>query len=116
MVIADHARDFPRAVFVLPQMNELAFAHSFGVVMAGMVKPVNAHLNKAVTLHVVDLQRSGNKFAGDFAADIFLDAVGQGRLAKRKAALIVVELNIVDKGRCELVEITFVVGIEQSRV
>ncbi len=52
------------APFVLPEMNELSFAHSFGIFVAGMMEAMNAHLYGSVALHVVDLQRSGNKFPG----------------------------------------------------
>src|SRR5260370_32516449 len=76
MVVADDTGYFPGAVFALPEMNELAFANRFCVVMAWVVKAVNAHLHRAITLHVIDPQRRGNEFASDFAANILLDAVG----------------------------------------
>ena len=77
VVVTDDARNFPRAVFVLPQMNELRLANRLCVVMSRVVKAVNAHLNSAKTLHGVDLQSSWNQLAGYFAADILLYAVGQ---------------------------------------
>ena len=75
MVVTDDTSDFPGAVFVLPKMNKLAFADRFGIVMAGVVKAVNAYFHRAITLHVINLQRPGNEFAGHFAANILLDAV-----------------------------------------
>jgi hypothetical protein len=97
-------------------MNELAFADPFGVVMAWMVKAMNASLEKAITLHVVNLQRPGNEFAGDLAADVFLDAVGQGRFAQGNASLIVVELDVVHEEGLELVQVALVVGVEKRSV
>src|SRR5271155_4307327 len=97
-------------------MDELAFADPFGIIVAGVVEAVYAHLDKAVILHVVDLQRSGDEFARDLAADVFLDAVGQSRLAQGDAALIVVELDIVHKEGCELVKVAPVVSIEQRSI
>src|SRR6202011_3116040 len=63
VVVADHACDLPGSVFVLPQMNELAFANSDGVFVTGMVKAVNPDFERAISLHVIDLQRPGNEFA-----------------------------------------------------
>lgn len=116
MVVAHDAGDFPGAVFVLPQVNEFAFSDSFGVFVAGMVEAVNADLESAVSLHVIDVQAAGDEFAGDLAADVFLDAVGQGRSTEGDAALIVIELYVfVDEGS-ELVEVAFVVGVEQRGI
>ena len=116
MVVADDAGDFPSAVFVLPQMNELALANRLGVFMAGVVEAVDADFHGAVAFHVMDLKCSGDEFAGGFAADVFLDAVGQCGFAKGDAALIVIKLDIVDEERSELFQITFVVGIEKRGV
>ena len=116
MVVAHDAGDFPGAVFVLPQVNEFAFADPFGVFVAGMVEAVNAHLQSAVTFHEINVQAAGNEFAGDLAADVFLDAVGQGNFAEGHAALIVVELDVfVDEGS-ELLEVAAVVGVEQRGI
>jgi hypothetical protein len=94
MVVADHAGNFPCAIFVSPQMNESPFAHSFGVVMPRMMKAVNTHLDCAVALHGIDLQRFRHEFSRDLAADIFLRAVGQCSFAQRHSTLIVIELHI----------------------
>ena len=63
MVVADYAGDLPGAVFVLPEMNELGFANSFSLVVAGMVEAVHADFDGAVSLHGIDLQGAGNEFA-----------------------------------------------------
>src|SRR5438270_614068 len=51
MVIADHASDLPCSVFVLPQMNELAFANSDAVFVSGMVKAMHANFESAISFH-----------------------------------------------------------------
>ena len=51
MVIADHASDLPCSVFVLPQMNELAFANSDAVFVSGMVKAMHADFEIAISFH-----------------------------------------------------------------
>ena len=78
-------------------MNELAFAYPFSIFMTGMVKAVNAGLEKAVTLHVKNLQRTRDKLASNFTANVFFDAVGQRCSAECDTALIMVELDVVDK-------------------
>ena len=93
-------------------MNELAFADSDGVFVARMVKAVNTDLERAVSLHVIDLQRPGNEFARGSAANVFLYAFGEGGVAKSDSALIVVKLHAVgDEGR-KLRQVAAVVGIE----
>ena len=70
-------------------MNELAFTHALGFLVSRVVKTADAHLDRAIALHVVDLQRPWKQFAGRFAADILLDAVGQCGLAEGEGTLIV---------------------------
>lgn len=94
MVITEHARDLPRAILVLPQVNELPFAVA-DLRMPRMMEQVHAHLDRAVALHGIYLQRAGDEFARHLAADIVLDGVGQGRPAQRDSALIVIELHVL---------------------
>jgi len=84
MVVADDPCNFPRAVFVLPQMNELAFTDALGFLVSRVVETMDAHLDRAIALHVIHLQRPWNEFAGRFATDILLYAVGQCGLAERE--------------------------------
>jgi len=116
MVVADNPGNFPRAVFVLPEMNELAFTDALGFLMSRVVEAVDAHLDRAIALHVIHLQSAWNEFAGRFAADILLDAVGQCRFADGDTALIVVKLDIVDKERAELFQIATVIGVKQGSI
>ncbi len=50
VVVANHPRYLPRAVFVLPQMDELRFAHGLGVLMPRVVEAVHTHFHRAVAL------------------------------------------------------------------
>src|ERR1700730_11038380 len=97
-------------------MNELAFADSDGVFVAGMVKAVNTDFERDVSLHVIDVQRRGNEFARGGAENVFPYAFGDGRVAKSDSALIVVKLHAVgDEGR-KLRQVAAIVGVEQSRI
>jgi len=55
VVVADGPGDFPRAVFVLPQVNEFSFADWLGILVAWVVEAVNTHFDCAVAFHVMDL-------------------------------------------------------------
>src|SRR5260221_4387566 len=116
VVVTDGPRDFPGAVFALPQMNELSLADWLRVVMPRVVEAVNTHLNRAIAPHGIDLQTAWNEFSGHFAADILLYAIGQFLFAKCHSTLIVKKLHIVGKEGSELLQIATVVGIEQRRV
>src|SRR3984957_20846963 len=116
VVVADDAGNFPGAVFVLPQMNELAFAHSFGIVMPGVVEAVNAHPHCSIALHGVDLEGSWDQFAGHLAADILLDGVGQSGFAEGDSALIVIKLHIVGNERGKLFQVAAVISVEKGSV
>ena len=72
MVVAEHARDLPRSIFVLPQVNELPFTVP-DLRMSRMMKPMRAHLDRAVTLHVIDLERAGNELARSRSTNILFD-------------------------------------------
>ena len=116
MIVAEGASNFPGGVFVLPEMNELAFAHCLSVLVPRVVKAVNAHLHRSIALHEIDLQCPGNQFASHFTAYILLDAVGQVLPPKSYTALIVVELHVFYKEGAELLQITTVVGVEKRGI
>jgi hypothetical protein len=61
MVVADGPGNFPRAVFVLPQMNELAFTDALGFLMSRVVETMDAHLDGAIALPVVHLKSAWNE-------------------------------------------------------
>src|ERR1700740_1336964 len=113
MVVADDAGNLPDAIFVLPEVNEAGLADAFGVFVPRMVEAVDAHFDRAISFHVVNLQRSGNEFASRFAADVFLYAISERRSAERDAALIVIELDVVREERGKLFQIAAIVGIEE---
>src|ERR1700733_6117223 len=102
MVVADHPCDFPRSVLVLPEMDELAFADAFGILVPGMMKLMHARLQQAVSLPVEDLQGAGNQLARLLSGDIFSGGGGEGCPAERHSTLIVVELDIIHEERLEL--------------
>jgi len=56
--------------------------------MPRVVETMDAHLDRTIALHVIHLQRAWNEFAGRFATDVLLDAVGQCGLAEGDATLI----------------------------
>ena len=76
MIVADDSRNLPCSVFVLPQMNELSLANALFVFISRVMKAVNTHFDCAIAFHVVNLQRSWNKFARRFATDILFHAIG----------------------------------------
>src|SRR5689334_3580534 len=116
MVVADDPRDFPGAIFVLPEVNEAGLAHAFGIFVPRMVEAVDAHFDRAVSLHVMNLQGSRDEFPSHFAADVFLYAVCERRSAERDTALIVIELDVVREERRKLFEVAAIVGIKESGI
>ncbi len=65
---------------------------------------------------MVDLEGSGGELAGDAAADVFADALGEGGVAEGEAAVVVVELDVVGDERGEFGEVAAVVGVEEGGV
>jgi hypothetical protein len=61
MVVADGPGNFPRAVLVLPQMNELAFTDALGFLLSRVVETMDAYLDRATALPVVCLERVGSQ-------------------------------------------------------
>src|SRR5580692_4268691 len=116
MVVANGSGNFPRAVFVLPEMNELAFTDGLGILMSRVMEAMDTHLDRAIALHVIHLQRPWNEFTGRFTADILFYAVGQCGFAEGEATLVVVKLDILDKEGAELLQIATVVGVEQGGI
>src|SRR6266404_6676902 len=95
MVVTDDPRNLPRAVFVLPQMNELPLADCLCVVMSRVMEAVNTHLDRAIALHVINLQTAWNEFPGHFAADVLLYALGYFLFAEGYSTLIVIKLHVI---------------------
>jgi len=98
MVVTDHPRNLPSPILVLPQMNESPLAYSLRILMPRMMKPVHTHLHRAITLHVMDLQRPRNQLPRSFPANILLNAVRQILPPQRNPALIVIKLHILGHG------------------
>ena len=97
MVEADHAADLPCSIFVLPELDEFGFAYIALVI--GMMEAMDAYLYRAVAGDGIDLKRSGDKFAGHFAADIVLNGINQSLPPNGQAGFVVIELDVIGNER-----------------
>src|SRR5712692_2183531 len=95
VVETDDSRDFPCAIFVLPEVNELRLAGGLALLRIGVVEAMNADLKRAIAVHGIHFQRPWNKLSPHFAADVVLNAFGQLLPAEGHSTLIVIELHIV---------------------
>ena len=95
MVVTDDPGNFPRAVFVSPQLNELPFPNWFCVIMPRVVEAMNTHLYRTIALHVIHLYCPRQEFPGHFAADILPYASDQIFFTQCYSTLIVIKLHIV---------------------
>lgn len=116
MVETEDARNFPGSVVVVPEMNEAAFAVGDGRFDVGVSETVDAYFDGAEVVDAEDFERAGNELALGLAADILLDAVHEGWPAESDAASVVIELDILVDERAELVEVAFVVRVEECGV
>jgi len=117
MVIeADDAGDLPHSVLVLPEVDELGLADRAGFFVSGMMETVDADFDRAVVGDGVDLERAGDEFSGDFAADVVLDPLDEGLPSAAQAGLVVIELDVVGDQRSEFLQIAVVVGVEELGV
>ena len=114
VVVAEHAADLPGAVLVEPEHGELGDARGSGV--AVFEEAVGADLDGADALHGVDAEGAGGELAGDVAADVFPDGLGEGGVAEGDASLVVIELDVVGDERGEFGEVAAVVGVEEGGV
>jgi|SRR6516164_6005705 hypothetical protein len=95
VVVTQSTRQFPRPVFVLPQVHETPFTRSVDRLSLWMQKPVHAHFDGPITLHVVDLQRPWHQHALCVSgADIVLDTLSQLFSTESHSALVVVKLHV----------------------
>jgi hypothetical protein len=111
VVITDDSRDLPRTVFVLPKVDESALTDSDLSLVARMVEAMDPGLQRAVGFHVKSLQ--ADKFARGLSTNVFLHAVGERLFSQGQSGLVVIELDIVHEERLELLQVAFVVGIQQ---
>jgi hypothetical protein len=110
VVEADDPGDFPRTIFVLPEMNEFGLANA---AIVRMVEAVNTDLDGAVIGDGIDLEGAGNEFSGYFAANIVFDGLHDGLARASQAGFIVIKLQVVGQERSEFVEIATVVGVKE---
>src|SRR5258708_40066374 len=67
MVIADHPRNLPRSILVLPQLNELRLTH---ITVPRVMKAMHPNLHRAVSVQRIHLQRSGDQLPYHLSADV----------------------------------------------
>ena len=72
VVIADHPRNLPRPILVLPQMNELRLAH---IAVPRMVKAMHPNLHRSIPMDRIHLQRPRTSSRVTFPQMLFLIAV-----------------------------------------
>ena len=116
VVEADDAGDLPYSILVLPEVNELGLADRAGVLVSRVMETVDADLDRAVVGDRVDLERPGDEFSGDFAADVVLDPFDESWASAAQSGLVVIELQVVGQERSEFLQITVVVGVEKLGV
>jgi hypothetical protein len=63
----------------------------------------------------VHLQRPGDEVTPRLPADVLLDALDERVASPRDAALVVVELDVLDEERSEALQVARVVRLEQLR-
>ena len=113
VVEADDAGDLPHSIFVLPEVDEFGLADGAGFLVSGVMETVDADLDRAVVGDGIDLERAGNEFSGDFAADVVLDPFDEGLPSAAQAGLVVIELDIVGDQRSKFLQIAVVVRVEE---
>src|SRR5207245_6522649 len=114
MIIAQHTRNLPRAVPVLPQMHKACFSLTVDRLGLGMQKTVHAQLDGSIAFHVVNLHSSRHQDSLCVAcADVVLDALGEFLPAQRYASLVMVKLHIVGQQAVERLQVTVVVSVEE---
>ena len=95
MIKAKNARDLPRAIFKPPYVYEFRFPAGSGIRLIRMRKAVDADLDRSIILDGIDLERSGNQLAMNFATDIAAYGINKALPACGKTSLIMVELQVL---------------------
>lgn len=54
VVVADHSRDLPCSILILPEVDELSFSDSH-LLVAWVMKSVDTSLEHPIALHVINL-------------------------------------------------------------
>src|ERR1700690_3921739 len=81
-----------------------------------MMEAVNADFDGTVSIYGIHLERSGDEFAGNLAADVLLESVNQGLLADAESTLVVIELHIIREIVSEIRQVAGVVHIEDRGI
>src|SRR5262249_14528354 len=96
MVGTDHSRDLPGTIFLLPRMNKPPLALT-NLGMARVIKTMHTSFQRTVSLHIESLKSSRYELTGGLPANILLYAFGERLSPERHAALVVIELHVVDE-------------------
>ena len=79
VIVTDDARELPRAVLLLPEMNEFRLANRLLAVPSWVIEAVDTDLDRAIAVQGVHLQRSRNEHSEHLATDVLLDVVDDAR-------------------------------------
>src|SRR5258708_18297171 len=110
MVIADHPRNLPRTILVLPQLNELRLTH---ITVPRVMEAVHPNLHRAVSMQRIHLQRSGDQLPCHLSADVLFNGVQKRLLPHRQPRLVMIKLQVIGDERSQPLDIACVVSIEQ---
>src|SRR5580698_589802 len=94
MVKADHARDSPLSIFVLPQMDKPGFAHLAMVLCPWMQKAMDANLNCAITIQWINFQRPSYKLPLHLATEIVFDSGKNFFPPSCQTVLVMIKLHV----------------------
>src|SRR6266849_4022633 len=72
MIKADHPRELPRTIFLLPQVNEFRLPHPLRLLVPRMMKAVHTNLHCAIGRDRVHLERPRNQLPRHFTSGIRL--------------------------------------------
>src|SRR6266542_3867481 len=100
----------------ISEMDELALAHGLRVVPPGVMEAVDTHLERAVAVHGMHLERPRYELPRHLAADVGLDGIEQAPPRAHQPVLVVIELEVVHEEPAELLQIASVEGVEDRTV
>src|SRR5262249_37836417 len=98
-------------------MNEARFTGPIGGSCPRMREPVHAHLDRAKSLHGVDLESARHEDALRVArAYVVAHAFRQSRVTESYSPLVVIELHVVCQQAVELPQVAMVVSLKKLPV
>ena len=116
MVDADYARDLPRAIFVLPDVDELRFPDDAVVLFPRVKEAMHADFNRAIALQWINFKSSGHEFPLHFSTQIVFECLHDLLSANHEPGLVVIKLRVVGpEGRLGL-HVAAINGLENFLV